>query len=260
MHSPQGKLFLHFNVACESSLVPMFVLALLLASRCGALSPDQPQTSLMDAPKSRGAVLSTTALGFAAVAADVFGTKRVAPQLDKLAQDAAGPSASYDNPTGRALSNIAPALLGATALGCAATPREERRRAVAVAGSFALMNPVILGYKSLFHRERPDPAHHVEYSFPSGHTTNAAFFSACLFTILIPPLVDTDRNNKINSAPIFLGLTALCTAAVAAGRVLTQAHFLSDTLAGAFLGFFFAGLAANFATPDVAAAPRSFEE
>lgn len=190
---------------------------------------------------SRSAALAS-AFGFAAVASDVFVTKRVMPKLDDAAQRIAGDAANYDNPAGNALSNMAPVLLTATGAACALTPKEDRRRAIAVLGTWIMVNPLVLGLKQAFKRDRPDPVHHVEYSFPSGHTTNAAFLSAALFTVVLPPFMRRDTDTV---PPTFIALTALCTAGVAAGRVLTQAHFFSDTLAGAFLGIFMATIAAH---------------
>ncbi|KAJ8612541.1 hypothetical protein CTAYLR_003712 [Chrysophaeum taylorii] len=197
------------------------------------------------APAVTRAVALTTAAGFAAIAADVFVTKRVMPGIDQAGRAAAAAAdARYDSLAGNALSNVAPCLAAATATACAETRKNDRRRALAVAGSWLALNPVVLAFKSAFHRERPDPLHHRDkFSFPSGHTTNAAFFSASLFAILLPSLAN---RNTPPITPLFL--CALCTSAVAVGRVLTDAHFVSDTLAGASLGIFAASLAALLAS------------
>lgn len=210
----------------------------VLTAAC-ALSSDAPLTTV---PDSRLVALGTTAAGFGLIAADVFGGKHVMPVLDSAAIQAAGSEASFESGTGRALSNLAGVLVGATATACVA-PQQDRRSALAVAGAWAaVLNPSLLTLKNAFHRQRPDPKHHMEYAFPSGHTANAAFLSASLFSILLPQL----GVSLGNSATL---LTAVCTVAVACGRILTEAHYLSDTLAGACLGLFVANLAALLARP-----------
>lgn len=222
-------------------LLSMSTCIIALSTRADAKKA--PTLGAKESVASRSAALAS-ALGFAAVASDVFVTKRIMPKLDDTAQRIAGDAANYDNPAGRALSNLAPALLTATGAACGLTPKQDRRRAIAVLGTWIMVNPVVLGLKNAFKRERPDPIHHVEYSFPSGHTTNAAFLSAALFTVVLPPFMKGDRDARTAVPPSLIALTALCTAGVAAGRVLTQAHFFSDTIAGAFLGIFMATIAA----------------
>lgn len=232
------------------------IVAMLGACSCTVALSAETRTRFATLKKERipaavttRAVAFATAAGFATVAADVFVGKRLMPNLDEAAQRWAGDEAKYDSVTGRALSNIAPSLLVATAASCAATPPKDRRRALAVAGTWTFVNPVVFGLKELFHRDRPDPVHHREFSFPSGHTANAAFLSACLFTILLPPLRRPKLDESNATPPIFIAIATICTASVAAGRVLTEAHFLSDTLAGACLGLFFANLAARLSRP-----------
>lgn len=213
------------------------MLRIFFLSVACALSSDAPFRD------SRLLTLGTTAAGFGLIAVDVFAAKHVMPVLDSAAIDAAGSDACFDSQKGRALSNLAGVLVGATATACVA-PQQDRRSALAVAGAWVgVLNPSVLALKNAFHRERPDPAHHVEYSFPSGHTANAAFLSASLFSILLPQL-------GLFGGTSAAFLTALCTVAVACGRILTEAHYFSDTLAGACIGLFVANLAALAARPS----------
>lgn len=222
------------------------MLRIFFLSVACALSSDAPFRD------SRLLTLGTTAAGFGLIAVDVFAAKHVMPVLDSAAIDAAGSDACFDSQKGRALSNLAGVLVGATATACVA-PQQDRRSALVVAGAWAgVLNPSVLALKDAFHRQRPDPAHHIEYSFPSGHTANAAFLSASLFSILLPQL-----RVPLGGTSAAL-LTTLCTVAVACGRILTEAHYLSDTLAGACIGLFFANLAALVARPTKET-PADFE-
>lgn len=121
--------------------------------------------------------------------------------------------------------------------------------------------------KTSFARQRPSALHHT-FSFPSGHTTAAFFLVGTLLLVLLPAALQQqhaaalpqsearemaessscDQAAALNSIgsggaaaggvnwgavlPVWLG--AGCT--VAAGRVLVDAHWLSDTMAGACLG------------------------
>ena len=205
----------------------------------------------------------TTSLGFLAVTADTFANKGVLmPHMDELAREAA--KGRYENPAGRSLSNVAPALACITGIACAATsaPRGrgehasnlDRRRVFAVAGSWALMQPSIVGLKYFFKRQRPDPAHHFDPAFPSGHTANAAFLSGALAFLLVPSLLD----KKQSGIGLPMAFTALGTISVAAGRLLTEAHWLSDTLAGACIGLFFCNAAVVLATRETVLPPEEF--
>ena len=186
-------------------------------------------TELMKTQKMTAVVSS---LGFAAVAADIFGGAGVMQELDDVARPS---GARYDSVPGHVLSNVAPVLAVATGV-AACNPEKDLNRRVAVAGSWVLLQPTVVGFKNYFHRQRPDQAHHRDWAFPSGHTANAAFLSSALALLLA----------KDDDAPVghVVAATAIATTAVATGRILVDAHWLSDTIAGACIGIFFATLAA----------------
>ncbi|WP_423459639.1 phosphatase PAP2 family protein [Ottowia sp. VDI28] len=88
--------------------------------------------------------------------------------------------------------------------------------------------------KNVFERTRPVHAAEVMasgYSFPSGHAAGMAMVIGLLVWLLRDQVAGPWR------APLVL-LGILLIAAVAASRVLLQAHFLSDVLAGLLLGAF----------------------
>ncbi len=88
--------------------------------------------------------------------------------------------------------------------------------------------------KNIFERTRPAHAAEVMasgYSFPSGHAAGMAMVIGLLVWLLRDQVPGRWR------APLVL-LGILLIAAVAASRVLLQAHFLSDVLAGLLLGTF----------------------
>lgn len=88
--------------------------------------------------------------------------------------------------------------------------------------------------KNVFERTRPPHAVDVfasGYSFPSGHAAGTTMVVGLLAWLL------HDRVPAPWRAPLFL-LAGLLITAIAASRVLLQAHFLSDVLAGVLLGAF----------------------
>lgn len=102
------------------------------------------------------------------------------------------------------------------------------------AGSIPHGDPLLVDtLKNAFARVRPSTIHST-FSFPSGHTTSAFFVIGVLLAVLLPAAV-----GPRGRVPRGMGLVALwggLGATVAAGRVLVDAHWLSDTLAGACLG------------------------
>lgn len=130
--------------------------------------------------------------------------------------------------------------------------------------------------KHSFQRLRPAPELHSTFSFPSGHTTAAVFLVGVLLYLLLPvalgqqraaaPIGSTSSSDSSGSVQqlaaaststisgggtgaaagaaawqvAFLqrrgAAVAGCAGLTAAGRVLSDAHFVSDTLAGACLG------------------------
>ena len=101
--------------------------------------------------------------------------------------------------------------------------------------------------KHLAERERPTPSD--TFSFPSGHTTAGVFIWGILLYILVP-LVQSPGAVKGSTGtrlPRELQLPALpgssrtllwllAGTTTAAGRVLADRHWVSDTLAGGCLG------------------------
>lgn len=177
----------------------------------------------------------------------------------------------YDDPLGVVLSALAPtsallcvacaAILVATAP-AQGRPSQLRRAGLPLAAHFLGLLPLVEGMlKPWGARLRPEPAlglplhHHSAYSFPSGHTSSAAFTSGLFLFVLLPELVDRLRASApstqgqperqpagAGSADGILPLGArealwlLWTAGTALGRVLTDSHWTSDTLSGALLG------------------------
>ena len=90
--------------------------------------------------------------------------------------------------------------------------------------------------KDATQRLRPDPLHHSTYSFPSSHTASATFLAGAFLAVLVPALLDDDEEEFWTWTPTTITSVAGITALTAAGRILTESHFLSDTLAGAALG------------------------
>jgi len=112
--------------------------------------------------------------------------------------------------------------------------RRQRFLAVAWFVGCASNSLLLRALKNVFERTRPPHAADViasGYSFPSGHAAGAAMVIGLLTWLL------HDRVPPPWRAPLIL-LGGLLIAAIAASRVLLQAHFLSDVLAGLLLGAF----------------------
>lgn len=86
-------------------------------------------------------------------------------------------------------------------------------------------------YKVNIGRDNPNPDYHYT-SFPSGHTSSAAHvFVLCVLCDFYPAL---------NKRKVRVVLNACCfafTAVVAIARIVDDAHFLSDVLAGGYLTY-----------------------
>ena len=99
------------------------------------------------------------------------------------------------------------------------------------------------GIKDLLDRVRPtlNPiAETLGPSFPSGHTTTAAAFYAAAALVL-------GRGAGPHGRAVLAGIAAGIAVAVACTRVFLDVHWLTDTLAGLFLGWaWFAACAVAF--------------
>ena len=88
--------------------------------------------------------------------------------------------------------------------------------------------------KNFVCRERP--CIHSGYSFPSGHTTTAM----CFYGIIIYLIMKYTRSNFWRYfLSIFFGIFIFMTAI---SRLWLNVHFLTDVVAGLFLGFLFVNL------------------
>ncbi|GBF91401.1 hypothetical protein Rsub_04141 [Raphidocelis subcapitata] len=105
--------------------------------------------------------------------------------------------------------------------------------------------PLVAALKAAFARARPSNELHHSFSFPSGHATAAAFTAAVLLFALLPLAARCVRGRLgggggggaarlPDAAAIPLWLAAW--GATALGRVLSDSHWVSDTLAGGALG------------------------
>ena len=137
----------------------------------------------------------------------------------------------------------------AAAIVSAANGRAARHLGIAAViyaaggGSLGRGDPALVAaLKHIFCRVRPSEVHS-SYAFPSGHTTAATFVLGALLFVLLPALerADTWTHSKRASAGAELGgsrpwLWASGAGLTAAGRVLADAHWLTDVLAGGCLG------------------------
>lgn len=94
--------------------------------------------------------------------------------------------------------------------------------------------------KTHFQRMRPSDILHT-YAFPSGHTTAAVFIMGTLLCVLLPPLTTSSDGTSRSRLQTVVTSTALplwllSAVTTATGRVLGDAHWVSDTMAGACLG------------------------
>jgi membrane-associated phospholipid phosphatase len=137
----------------------------------------------------------------------------------------------------------------------------------ATCGAVGHGDPLLVdALKHLFARVRPSTLHHT-FSFPSGHTAAAVFIAGSLLTVLLPltlrlwsapqsagSSIDNSTGSQVQgsgeaaaaAAAAGLGSVAALDAAIlgvwaaawgttAVGRILSESHWLSDTLAGGCL-------------------------
>ncbi|KAL6765087.1 hypothetical protein V8C86DRAFT_2461040 [Haematococcus lacustris] len=133
--------------------------------------------------------------------------------------------------------------------------------------------------KQVFQRTRPSPIHD-SFSFPSGHTSSATFLAGALLFVLLPVVQRTwqptataavqvaaqleagaqpasrgsmkvlpDTVQRLRKLAVQMqgswGLWAAASCTTAAGRVMADAHWFSDTLGASFLGITLVSLLAN---------------
>lgn len=165
---------------------------------------------------------------------------------------ALGPPAPIPSSSGGGSGSAAPAVRQRLQLRLAAAAS-----AYALAGGRLLHAdpPLVAALKEAAHRERPSALLH-SWAWPSGHTTAATFIVGALLYLLLPELAVLRRAELAGSEPQqqrqwqrqpadglasallssrgWLWPTAIAT--TAAGRIIADVHWLSDTLAGACLG------------------------
>jgi membrane-associated phospholipid phosphatase len=123
--------------------------------------------------------------------------------------------------------------------------------------------PLVATLKDAFARVRPSTLHHT-YSFPSGHTSAAVFIVGALVVVLLPLTVQLLQEKAASSSSSMsqqsdgsdvsavaaetcsnswpgldmwsaLGMWGAAWLVTATGRVLADAHWVTDTLAGGML-------------------------
>jgi len=128
-----------------------------------------------------------------------------------------------------------PVVIGVCVLVAAVEYRRIRTRAVpAFLGTVAVSELVINNLvKVAVGRERPNIArlvHASGFSFPSGHTAASAAVYAAVALVV-------GRRRTRRTKSILAGIAGGITVAVATSRVLLGAHWLTDVIAGAALGW-----------------------
>lgn len=225
-----------------------------------------PSTTTVASPY----VLTTALTAFSLITWDVFqGPHWLVSHLDEPAQHWVFTSLSFETRQlagSWVLSNsfIATGVLGWWAAGVTLIAQSGRKglyllstaiAAYLLGGGFLLSGDVLLVdfIKHIFQRARPSTLHKT-FSFPSGHTTAGVFIVGVLLFVLLPlilrPQIRAARSANDKSVTSrdtlykFAELTAkgryplwlVAGATTAAGRVIADVHWVTDTLAGASLG------------------------
>ncbi|KAF8071148.1 hypothetical protein HT031_001230 [Scenedesmus sp. PABB004] len=187
-------------------------------------------------------------------------------QLDAAAHAAvAGVDAGTRALLGEALSDAAivagvAGWAAASGAALAAAPRRAAPRVALAWAAYAALcgpllgrgdPPLVATLKEAFHRSRPSAVLHHSFSFPSGHTAAAVFVVGALVAVLLPLALNlwAERDQaagggggdsaaaaalrRLDAAGLAVWAAAWGT--TAAGRVLLDAHWVSDTLAGGLL-------------------------
>ena len=223
-------------------MVRQYFWCLILAHHASALKAPNASKTLATRAKGAGAVVAVSGAALVAVSIDVNTLHVVAPAIDDAARHwASNHAAGNENTLGRVLSDIAPGLgvpCAAASLALVARRGADALRIVAPLGvGFGAFVQGLSGVlKDATQRVRPDPLHHSTFSFPSSHTASATFLAGAFLAVLLPALLDDDEEAFWAWTPQTITSVAGITALTATGRILTESHFLSDTLAGAALG------------------------
>lgn len=90
---------------------------------------------------------------------------------------------------------------------------------------------------------------HTTYAFPSGHTTASVYIIGVLLYVLLPLVLENDeggqsRNDKTTNNTAFVDglqawrgvIWALAIVSTGAGRIIADAHWTTDVIAGGCLG------------------------
>lgn len=93
--------------------------------------------------------------------------------------------------------------------------------------------PLVFILKEIFQRQRPSLGHHT-FSFPSGHTFAATVLVGALLFIVLEKMVPLGRQKISKRLKVIIWCLGILS--TAAGRVLSDAHWISDTFAGAACG------------------------
>jgi membrane-associated phospholipid phosphatase len=228
-----------------------------LARRGNASPAPSPTHAPLQAALARPAAVAAAAGAFAALAAAVFGPLRPLAGLDAAAHAwvaahttpewrlDVGEHVISDGPIAAAL---ALGWLAPSAAALAAAPRRAVLPLAAAWLGYALGAgagnpldgsdpPLVHALKAGFARVRPSLEIHQTFSFPSGHTTAATFTVGVGLLVLLPLAVRLATGRRGWRLPdgVALPLWAGASATTAAGRVAADAHWVTDTLAGAAL-------------------------
>jgi undecaprenyl-diphosphatase len=182
-------------------------------------------------------VLGTALLAYAAIAADVVNSGRLSEMDIDVATWVAGSMPTWAEWLARPFTWLGGAV-GATAVVVAATIWLLARRARVEAALFVVVavgiQILVFSAKHGYARPRPDLGSAIplpsSYSFPSGHAaTGIAVFG--LLGLLASTLART-RAQRLGAHAGGFALGAL----IGASRVVLGVHYVTDVLAGAFLG------------------------
>eukprot|EP00803_Ostreobium_quekettii_P010957 evm.model.scf_201EXC.10 EVM.evm.TU.scf_201EXC.10 scf_201EXC:115700-117830(+) len=249
-------------------------LAPLMASLASpARAQELPLTGGIDV--TRTSIFLAALAGFAAVATDVFWPQalHLLPATDSAVHEWVVNSVPAD--LRGSLFDVwvsdVPIFAGLTAwipLGAAAVRRRGWRGAATAGlagaayvygGGLGLAGDpwLVRALKHAFHRARPSDIHRT-FAFPSGHTTAAVLVVGMALFVLLPTVLPAEGGDEseedgweqvwrqVQSASPWLW--AASGAVTALGRIGADAHWLSDTMAGACLGVCLVSLSAHLSS------------